>query len=361
MNMSNKSRKTKTSDIEQISFATSKEISQRVEKRDKGCGSCPPPKQRCPAQAKKVTSRMVIPDSEIASSIGGPVSIDQIEIGTMTIPSLELKDFKGDFTYASCKAKGVELEITLSISTSFSGTIHTPWFMPDLHPKGTVKFASFTDKYSLGNIDFQSGSFSMQSPEMTMGPFSMTAEPIQGTTVDEVTTQDVKMKCTSIPLETPLCKGLGICLPLLNPMCPNNVITEETNIGRMESRKISSSRVVMKDISALNINIPSVTTKGFKATSTTPMHITMSKKTYGAGVTRTGDAKDADIDGTLTLNIEKVIMNVKDGLEFSNVKGKVTTASAISDKLDINLILKGIKIKGLNLCGMEIPEMEVEF
>ena len=42
-----------------------------------------------------------------------------------------------------------------------------------------------------------------------------------------------------------------------------------------------------------------------------------------------------------------------------NLSGKVTTDSAIADKLDLNLVLKGIKIKGLNLCGMKIPEIEV--
>ena len=41
---------------------------------------------------------------------------------------------------------------------------------------------------------------------------------------------------------------------------------------------------------------------------------------------------------------------------------KVTTGSAISDKIDeIKLLLYGIKIKGLNLNGMKIPEIEVEF
>ncbi len=53
-------------------------------------------------------------------------------------------------------------------------------------------------------------------------------------------------------------------------------------------------------------------------------------------------------------------MRVKGGLEFKDVKGTVTTTSAISDKLEMNLVLRRIKIKGLNLCGMKFPEIEVE-
>lgn len=79
----------------------------------------------------------------------------------------------------------------------------------------------------------------------------------------------------------------------------------------------------------------------------------------GAGVTLHGDADKAHIYGTLTLNVSKIIMRVKGGLEFTNLNGSVTTDSAIADKLDLSLLLKGIKIKGLNLCGMKIPEIEV--
>ena len=47
---------------------------------------------------------------------------------------------------------------------------------------------------------------------------------------------------------------------------------------------------------------------------------------------------------------------------FPSTMAKVTTGSAISDKIDeIKLLLYGIKIKGLNLNGMKIPEIEVEF
>lgn len=328
------------------------------------CSRCPPPTPRCPRR-KKVTTRIVMPESEIASSIGGPLSIDQIEIDTMTIPSLHMNDFSGNFTYASCKAKNVELEITLSISSTFSGSIDLPWplcwsdYCYDVD--GGVDLDVFTETYKLGDIDFQSGSFSMLSPTTNISPFSMTPDPIRETTIGEVITDDVKMKCTSVPLENPLGVRLSTCLPIQNLMRSNDVITEETNMEKMESRRISSPQVAMKNISALNITIPSVTTNPFVAHSKTPAQITTSeRKMYGTGVTRHGDAKDAKIKVTLTLKMKEAIMRVKGGLEFKNLRGTVTTASAISSKLDMNLVMKGIKIKGLNLCGMKIPEIGVD-
>lgn len=327
----------------------------------KGC-DCPPPQMRC-GREEKVTTRAVIPKSEIASSIGGPLTIAEIEIGEVSIPNLRLKNFSGKFTYDSCKAKNVELEITLSISTTFSGNIDLPWpicwsdFCYGV--SGGVDFNSYVEKHSLGDILFGEGQFSMLSPSTIIGPFSMTPDPIRETKIDEVTAENIQMKCTSIPLETPLGINIGLCLPIPNPMSPNDIATDHTSIDKMNSTGISSPQASMKNITALNVNIPSVTTQGFEAQSSTAITISTSKQMYGTGVTLNGDADRAHITGALTLNVTNTIMRVKGGLEFKNVNGSVTTDSAIADKLDLNLVLKGIKIKGLNLCGMKIPEIEV--
>jgi len=328
----------------------------------KGC-DCPPPQMRCRPRQEKVIARAVIPKSEIASSIGGPLTVAEIEIGEISIPSLRLRDFSGTFKYDSCKAKNVELELTLSISTTFSGAIDLPWPLcwSDFcyGVSGGVNFDSYVEKQTLGDVVFGAGSFSMFSAITNIAPFSMTAEPIKETKIDQVTADNIQMKCTSIPIDTPLGINIGLCLPIPNPMGPNDIATDLTTIDEMDSTGISSPQASMKDIKALNITIPSVTTQAFEAQSKTALTLSTSKQMYGSGVTLIGDADRAHITGVLTLNVTKMIMRVRGGLEFSNLSGAVTTDSAIADKLDLSLVLKGIKIKGLNLCGMKIPEIEV--
>ena len=328
----------------------------------KGC-DCPPPQMRCRPRQEKVIARAVIPKSEIASSIGGPLSVAEIEIGEISIPNLRLRDFSGTFKYDSCKAKNVELELTLSISTTFSGNIDLPWPLcwSDFcyGVSGGVNFDSYVEKQTLGDVVFGAGSFSMFSALTNIAPFSMTADPIKETKIDQVTADNIQMKCTSIPIDTPLGINIGLCLPIPNPTGPNDIATDQTTIDEMDSTGISSPQASMKDIKALNITIPSVTTQAFEAQSKTALSLSTSKQMYGSGVTLIGDADRAHITGVLTLNITKMIMRVRGGLEFSNLSGTVTTDSAIADKLDLSLVLKGIKIKGLNLCGMKIPEIEV--
>ena len=325
----------------------------------KGC-DCPPPVMRCPRKGK-VTTRAVIPKSEIASSIGGPLTVDSIEIGEVTIPSLALRDFNGAFTYDSCKAKNVELEVTLSINTSFTGDIDLGC-LGTYGVNGGVNFDSYVESHYLGDIIFDAGKFSFASPSTSIGPFSMTPQPIRETKINQVTAKDIKMKCTSIPLDNPLDLSLGICLPIPNPMGPNDLAADETTMAEMDSTGISSPQATMKNITAANISMPSVTTQAFVAQSSTALPtVSTSRRVDGStpGVHRYGDADKAEITVNLDLNITNVKMNVKGGLEFKNVKGTVTTGSAIGEKLDLNLVLKGIKIKGLNICGMKIPEIEV--
>jgi hypothetical protein len=55
-----------------------------------------------------------------------------------------------------------------------------------------------------------------------------------------------------------------------------------------------------------------------------------------------------------------VTMNIKGGIEFTDVQGTVTTSSADAGPFSMDLNLKGVKIKGLTLMGMKMPELEVQ-
>jgi hypothetical protein len=348
--------------IPKISLDTQKVCFDLPKIPTKGC-DCPPPQMRCRPRQEKVIARAVIPKSEIASSIGGPLTVGEIEIGEISIPNLGLRDFSGTFKYDKCVAKNVELEITLSIGTTFSGAIDLPWPLcwSDFcyGVSGGVNFDSYVEKQTLGDVTFGAGGFSMFSAITGIGPFSMTANPIKETKIDQVTADNIQMKCTSIPIDTPFGINIGLCLPIPNPTGPNDIATDLTTIDEMDSTGISSPQASMKNIKALNVTIPSVVTQPFEAQSKTALSISTSKVMFGPGVTLIGDADRAHITGVLTLNISKMIMRVRGGLEFTKLSGTVTTDSAIADKLDLSLVLKGIKIKGLNLCGMKIPEIEV--
>src|ERR1700733_5925970 len=75
----------------------------------------------------RMPSGILIPDSEIKSSTGGPVTVDTITVSAVTIPNVELKDFKGVFSYASSTAKDVEIVMQLSINSTFHGCGSICW------------------------------------------------------------------------------------------------------------------------------------------------------------------------------------------------------------------------------------------
>lgn len=315
--------------------------------------------------------RVVIPDSKISSSLGGPISVEQIEINKISIPKLSMKDFEAEFEYQECIAKDVHISITLDVDFHFDGTIIMPSCIPDQDVSGDVHFNTFEQGADLGDITFISVNnqkIKMSSDEMTMGPLSMTPEPIGDgntdiTKIENMEVRNVKMKCSEIPLPNPLGVYLDSYFPIPNPMESNDVLIEETNMESLNSTKISSPKITMKDIQSLDVKINSVKTKPFTIFSDTDLPaVSMTKKTNENSV-RSGDATrtDDNFKGTITLNVKKVTLDVKGGLEFKELKGIVKSASATSDPFNMDLNIQQMKIKGLNICGMNIPELMVEF
>jgi len=310
-------------------------------------------------------SRIFFPKSSISCSIGGPINIEQIDVSKITIPSVKMNNFAGQFSYASSIAKDVEFEMRLSAHTSFDGEIDLPWPLGSKDVDGSVDFDSFTEKHSLGNIVMNSGSFSMLAPTSTLGPLVMTIDPIGNknnpTTVSKTEANCIDMKCTEMPLNTPLGLYFGSWAPIQNPAGPMDLSIEETKMDELKSTKISSPKITMRDIKAQNIIIPSITTDPLEIRSDTKLTVKTSKKMHGSGVHQHGDARRVNwMNGDLTLNVEYVIMRIKGGIEFKNITGSVTTDSAVSEGFDMNLNIKQISIKGLQMCGMNMPEVMVE-
>ena len=112
-----------------------------------------------------------IPNSDICSSSAGPITIDTIEISPVSIPSVTLKDFSGTFTYGSATAKNVEIEMTINLSSTFSGEVITPDWLPNVNVSGGINFDPFVQSNSLGDIDMDGGSFTMEADAMSFWAF----------------------------------------------------------------------------------------------------------------------------------------------------------------------------------------------
>ena len=305
-----------------------------------------------------------VPCSEICSSSGGPLTIDRVEVSPVSIPSVTLKDFSGSFTYASAKAKNVDIEMDITISSTFSGEVITPDWLPNVSVSGGINFDKFTQANSLGDIDVDGGSFTMKSSAMSFGPFAMNPDPIGNgskTTVASMNVKDIDMRDTVVPMANPLGITLGDSFPVQNPMGPMDVKVKKTHMDELDSTKATMPPATVKNIDAQNIKLPKVTTGPLEVDSNTPISVTMSKSLYDSGANPYGDATNQKITTTVTLSINNVKLKIKGGLEFSDVEGSVTASSASSKPFDLNLAFKGLEILDLKLTGLNLPEMEVKF
>jgi hypothetical protein len=306
-----------------------------------------------------------VPNSEICSSTAGPITIDTIEISPVSIPSVALKDFSGTFTYGSAKAKNVEIEMSITVTSKFNGEVITPDWLPNVNVGGTIDFDPFIQANSLGDIDMDGGSFTMKASAMSFGPFSMKPDPIGNgtkTTVAEMNAKDIDMHGTVIPLQNPLGITLGDSFPVQNPMGPMNIKVKKACMDELDSTKVSTPPATVRNVVAQKINIPTVTTGPLEVDSKTAIGpISMTKELWDKGAHPTGDATNQKITTTVTLNFSGVKLKIKGGLEFSDVEGSVSVSSASSTPFDLNLAFKGLKIVDLKMKDLTLPELEVEF
>lgn len=307
---------------------------------------------------------ILIPDSEICSSSGGPATIDSIEISRVSIPSVRLKDFGGSFTYASAKAKNVEIEMTITINSTFKGKIiNLPDWIPDQNVSGGINFDPFTQINPLGDIDMDAGKFTMKAADVSFGPFSMKPDPIGNggkATVAQMDVKDIDMHCTEMPLQNPLGITMGDSFPIQNPMGPMDITIKKTHMDELDSNKVTTPSATVRNIAAQNLKIPMVTTGPIDVSSESVVPVTMTKSLYDAGAHPYGDANNQKITTTVTLTIQNVKLRIKGGLEFKDVEGSATASSASSTPFDLNLALKGVEILNLSIKGLSLPELEMQ-
>lgn len=304
---------------------------------------------------------IVVPHSDICDSSAGPITIETMEVSPPSIPGVTLKDFSGSFTYASAKAKNVEIEMTISISSTFSGEVITPDWLPNVNVNGGIDFDPFVQTNALGDVDMSGGSFTMKANTVGFGPFSMKPDPVGKTTVAEMEVGRVDMYHTEVPLNNPLGITLGDSFPIQNPTGPMDVTIKKTHIDELDSTKVTVPAATMKNIVAKNIKIPSMSTGAMEVDSNTPVTVSMTKSLYDSGAHPSGDATNQKITSTVTMTVTGVKLKIKGGLFFNDVKGSVVVASAASSApFDVSLVFKDMRIVDLKLSGLNLPEVEVE-
>lgn len=309
---------------------------------------------------------ILIPNSSIKSSSSGPVTIDKMEVGAVSIPTVDMKDFKGAFSYASSVAKDVQVQMEVSVCSTFCGVVCIPWPICCVGVSGGISISTFTQTNCIGDVAVEGGSFCMSIANSDFGPFSMTIPPTGKTTVAKIEVKEICMKYTEVPMPSPLGITLGDSFPIPNPSGPMDVKVKQTVMNELDSTGVAVPAASIKNVKVLNIKIPSVTTKPMTIVSPTPVSVSMEMPLYndgsclGSKVTQTGSAQCGKIETDMTLNISSVTMNIRGGIEFKCIQGNVTTSSASAGPFDMNLDLKCVKIKGLTLLGMKMPEIEVQ-
>ena len=93
------------------------------------------------------------------------MTIDKMEVSAVTIPTVDMKNFKGTFSYASSMAKDVQVEMELSVCSTFSGCVSTVVPFCCVGVSGGITISTYTQTNCVGDVAMDGGSFCMSRAE----------------------------------------------------------------------------------------------------------------------------------------------------------------------------------------------------
>jgi hypothetical protein len=289
-----------------------------------------------------------IPESSIASSSTGRITIDQIEVHDLMVKSMSLEDFKGKFTYGKSKLKNLKIRLTLrpKIDWWVGIYIDMPWPFDDIDWSwsGTIGLGEVTLPWlNLGDQDISWGSLNINSPKIVFGPLDLPIEPMKSTRIEKMAIRDIDMFETRIP--TGMLALLGTSMSIANPLDPKDVSVEETMIGTMDSVNINlPSFVIPQEIMIPNIKMDDLATSNINAAGST------SKKFGQVDLGLLRLTLRIDIDSEVSI----------DKISITDIDGDVTLGRMAATGLTFDLGFNGIDICDLKLKQLSIPDLELE-
>lgn len=297
-----------------------------------------------------MSSNVVIPNSKISSSQSGPLSIEDLQVGPISIGKISLSNFTGKFQYKSATMKNLQMRfhITPYIDWRIGIYISMPWPFDDIYigDSGHYNFDAIdTNWIHLNDVPISSGNLDLSIKDTSFGPFTIGTTAIKGeVNVESINVDDIKMAQTKVPTGLPSLMGADIEVP--NPVGATNISVLETDMAKFSSRGIIVPNLTFSSIQALNVNIAeaqsgqiNVTTKEFNYTAGTANLLGIASITLGFKIWTEMSAANILFDG---------------------LSGDVATDSASSSGFTMNVDMNGLVLCRLKLNGFSVPSIKYE-
>lgn len=285
---------------------------------------------------------------------GLKLSINSLEMSPIEIDKISLKQFESNFSYGGGELKNTKMKFGIRVDlywevdqwciSLFDLEVCTPG------GSGVLGLLNWTSEWqNVGNVTVHPGNMLIQIPDLSLKfkSDSLRVSPEtkdQPITVDKTDMTKIKMEETVVPGSLPALFGGGT-IPIKNPLG-----TQDMSICNMEINDFSTIGIRLPPFNMTNLymtdmKISKVESEGFETTGSVQKD--SPKLSILGGFIRLWIRATI----TTTIKTEKMTMN--------DLQGQVTADSASLSGMHMNLKMKDIRIKNVELEKYDADEIEV--
>jgi len=291
-------------------------------------------------------------DSSLESMCGFKVNMDSLEISPVEIDKISLKQFNSNFSYTGGVLKNTQLKIRIEVRIHWAvgQWCIDLWFDEVCTPggSGNYKILDYTSPFfNLGDVNIHPGNMKINIPELSLKFQSNSLKVSPQKTDPKITAEKmlmnkIKMEETVVPGPLPPLFG-SATIPIQNPLEPLDISICNTKINDF-TIGVKLPPFQLTDLKMTNMDISKVESGGFEATGSVNKN---------SGVITVLGFIDLWVSTTVTTTLKT------EKMEIRNLDGRINTDSVSMSGMKMNLTVKDIQIKNIELENYDTKEVEI--
>jgi len=288
----------------------------------------------------------------------------------VTINSITLNNFKGNFKYKSAWLLDAQINIVMQISLDYSWvfTIDIGHGLGKIGIKGSANStfpAINTGWTKLGNVTIRGGNLTLDAAQATLGPLAMLVQQAGPISTASLATGAISVEDAVISTAIPALSG---SFPIQNLLGDASATVDDIEVSNVATNSITVPPMTFNLIGAPKLAVQSAQTGGFIATasfSKLPSLLAVPGFQFALKVDVTSILKASslvmgDLPPPTTL-VHGPIVPFPTGVipPPSGLTGTITVDSANASAFDVSMTLDGIELNGLQVNGIAIPQIDV--
>ena len=289
----------------------------------------------------------------------------------MTINSITLNNFKGNFKYRSAwlfdAQINVVIQISLDYSWNFTIDIGLGRHNPKIKGSANSTFPAINTGWTkLGNVSVRGGNLTLDAPQATLGPLTISLQPVGQVSAPALSTGAVSVEDAVIATAIPALAGN---VPIPNLLGDATATVTDIEVSDVATNSITVPPMTVNLIGAPKLTVQSAQTGSFLAKASfikTTSLLEIPHFQFVLNVNFTSIMKASNMMmGSLppppppTTPVLRPVPPFPVGSPSPppGLTGTIAIDSADASAFDISMTLGSIELNGLQLNGIAVPQI----